>query len=95
MASEPLAGIVQDDLAAYFEHLAARIERLARSLPEEELWSTPFGFGNSVGRLMAHLRWDGQSFIEANHLLTLSIPRATDGLFYRYVPHERSRGTSR
>ena len=47
MADETLAEVVQTDMAAYFEHLAARIERLARSLPEDDLWVNPFGFGNS------------------------------------------------
>ena len=32
MGNEPLAEVVQDDMAAYFDHLAARIERLVRSL---------------------------------------------------------------
>ena len=47
--------IVQADMAAYFEHLAARIERLVRSLSNEELWTNPLGFGNSVGRIVVHL----------------------------------------
>ena len=55
MGKVSLAEVVQADMAAYFEHLAARIERLARSLSEEQLWVNPFGFGNSVGRIVAHL----------------------------------------
>jgi GNAT superfamily N-acetyltransferase len=50
-----LATVVQDDLAAYFEHLAARIERLVGMLTHEQVWSNPFGFGNSVGRIVVHL----------------------------------------
>ena len=54
MSKESLAEIVQPDMAAYFEHLAARIERLVRSLTDEELWANPLGFGNSVGRIVVH-----------------------------------------
>ena len=32
MGDESLAEVVQAEMAAYFEHLAARIERLVRSL---------------------------------------------------------------
>ena len=35
MANKPLAEVVQAAMAAYFEHLAARIERLVRSLSDE------------------------------------------------------------
>ena len=65
MGDENLAAVVRDDLAAYFEHLAARIERLARSLSDEELWARPFGFGNSVGRLVVHLTGNLSHYIGA------------------------------
>ena len=63
--SESLAGVVQEDMAAYFEHLAARIERLAGMLSEEEFWARPFGFGNSVGRIVAHLTGSLDHYIGA------------------------------
>jgi hypothetical protein len=55
MGNESFAEIVQADMTAYFEHAAARIERLARLLSEEELWARPFEFGNSVGRIVVYL----------------------------------------
>jgi ribosomal protein S18 acetylase RimI-like enzyme len=60
-----LATVVQDDLAAYFEHLAARIERLVGMLTHEQVWSNPFGFGNSVGRIVVHLTGSLSHFIGA------------------------------
>lgn len=65
MGNETFSGIVQSDMAAYFEHLAARIERLARSLSDEELWAKPFDFGNSVGRIVVHLTGSLNHFIGA------------------------------
>lgn len=65
MNLEPLVEVIQDDLAAYFEHLANRVERLARLLTEEELWTNPFGFGNSVGRIVVHLTGSLSHYIGA------------------------------
>jgi uncharacterized damage-inducible protein DinB len=60
-----LAEVVQDDMAAYFEHLAARIERLVGMLDHEQLWARPFGFGNSVGRIVVHLTGSLSHYIGA------------------------------
>lgn len=65
MSERNLAEVVQDDMAAYFEHLGGRIERLVVSLSDEELWSNPFGFGNSVGRIVAHLTGSLNHYIGA------------------------------
>ncbi|WP_435018686.1 GNAT family N-acetyltransferase [Tundrisphaera sp. TA3] len=65
MGDAMLAELVQSDLAAYFEHLGARVERLARMLTADELWHKPFGFGNSVGRIVAHLTGSLRHFIGA------------------------------
>jgi len=61
-----VAGAVQTQLAAYFEHLAARIGRLARMLPPDKLWARPFPFGNSVGHLIVHLTGSLKHFVGAN-----------------------------
>jgi uncharacterized damage-inducible protein DinB len=65
MGNEPFAEVVQADMAAYFEHLAARIGRLVRSLSDEELWTNPFHFGNSVGRIVVHLTGSLDHYIGA------------------------------
>jgi ribosomal protein S18 acetylase RimI-like enzyme len=65
MGNETLAEIVRSDMAAYFEHLGARIERLTRLLSDDELWTKPFGFGNSVGRIVVHLTGSLSHYIGA------------------------------
>jgi hypothetical protein len=63
--SGTLAEVVQNDMGAYFEHLAARIERLVGMLTHERLWAKPFGFGNSVGRIVVHLTGSLSHYIGA------------------------------
>ena len=62
---ESLAAVLEDDMAAYFEHLVARIERLVRMLSHQELWANPFAFGNSVGRIVVHLTGSLSHYIGA------------------------------
>jgi hypothetical protein len=54
LASE-LARTAAAELARYFRHTAARVEKAARSVSEEQLWTKPFPFGNSIGHLIVHL----------------------------------------
>ena len=56
---------VQGDLARYFQHMADRVERAARSLPPEKLWVKPYPYGNSVGHLILHLTGNLNHFIGA------------------------------
>jgi hypothetical protein len=53
--SSDLARITAAEFSSYFRHLASRVERAARSVNEEQLWSKPFPFGNSIGHLVLHL----------------------------------------
>lgn len=64
-AGESLAEVVQADMAAYFEHLGARVVRLVESLTHEQIWAQPFGFGNSVGRIVVHLNGSLNHYIGA------------------------------
>jgi uncharacterized damage-inducible protein DinB len=50
-----LAGIVTAEFAVYFEHLRDRVEKAATAVTEEQLWTKPFPFGNSIGHLILHL----------------------------------------
>ena len=54
-SSEHLPSSPQASSAHYFRHLATRVERAARSVNEEQLWTKPFPFGNSIGHLILHL----------------------------------------
>jgi hypothetical protein len=65
MTGGSLAEVVKADMAAYFEHLADRVGRLVGLLSQEQLWSNPFGFGNSVGRIVVHLTGSLSHYIGA------------------------------
>jgi uncharacterized damage-inducible protein DinB len=65
MSEDPLATLVAEDLATYFEYLGGRIDRLAGLLTEEQLWAKPFAFGNSVGRIVVHLTGSLNHYIGA------------------------------
>ncbi len=60
-----LATVVDEEFVRYFRHLAARVERAARSLPREKLWVKPFPFGNSIGHLVLHLTGNLNHYIGA------------------------------
>jgi uncharacterized damage-inducible protein DinB len=69
MAREPesvdLARITVEEFIRYFRHLAARVERAALAVPEEQLWTKPFAFGNSIGHLVLHLTGNLNHYIGA------------------------------
>lgn len=64
-STDQLASAIQDQLAAYFEHLAARVGRYARTLPADRLWVKPLPFGNSLGHLIVHLTGSLNNYIGA------------------------------
>jgi hypothetical protein len=53
--SPVLARVVGDEFARYFRHLGGRVEKAAMAIPEDQLWTKPFAFGNSIGHLVLHL----------------------------------------
>jgi len=55
VASSELARTAALEFASYFRHMAARVEKAARSITDEQLWIKPFPFGNSIGHLVVHL----------------------------------------
>ncbi len=64
-ASSELAQLTTVEFTRYFQHLAARVERAARSVSEEQLWTRPFPFGNSIGHLILHLTGNLNHYIGA------------------------------
>jgi uncharacterized damage-inducible protein DinB len=56
---------VKDEFVNYFCHLAGRVERAARSVPADKLWTKPFKFGNSVGHLVLHLTGNLNHYVGA------------------------------
>jgi uncharacterized damage-inducible protein DinB len=65
MDSEALARVIGSEFARYFRHLASRVERHVRSVPQEKLWVKPFAFGNSLGHLVLHLTGNLNHYIGA------------------------------
>jgi uncharacterized damage-inducible protein DinB len=61
----PLAAVVTQEYARYFRHLASRVDRAVRSLPQEKVWDKPFAYGNSVGHLVLHLTGNLNHYIGA------------------------------
>ncbi len=64
-ASSDLAGTTAIEFARYFRHLAARVDKAARSVTAEQLWIKPFPFGNSIGHLVVHLTGNLNHYIGA------------------------------
>jgi uncharacterized damage-inducible protein DinB len=60
-----LARTTADEFTRYFRHLAGRVEKAARSVPEEQFWTKPFPFGNSIGHLVLHLTGNLNHYIGA------------------------------
>jgi uncharacterized damage-inducible protein DinB len=60
-----LAETVARDYARYFLHLAERVDRHVRALPQEKFWVKPFAFGNSIGHLVLHLTGNLNHYIGA------------------------------
>jgi uncharacterized damage-inducible protein DinB len=50
-----LASSVTADFASYFRHMADRVDKAATAVSDEQLWTKPFHFGNTIGHLILHL----------------------------------------
>jgi uncharacterized damage-inducible protein DinB len=61
----PLALTVTDDFIRYYRHLASRVDRAVRSVPQEKVWEKPFPFGNSLGHLVLHLTGNLNHYVGA------------------------------
>ncbi len=62
---ENLSGTVASVLAEYFDAAAERIASLTEPLTEEQFWTNPFPYGNSVGHLVLHLTGNLNHYIGA------------------------------
>jgi len=60
-----LAAIATADFASYFRHLGERVEKAATAVTEEQLWTKPFPFGNSIGHLLLHLTGNLNHYVGA------------------------------
>jgi len=64
-SSSELASLTAAEFGRYFRHLASRVERAVRSVREEQLWTKPFPFGNSIGHLVLHLTGNLNHYVGA------------------------------
>jgi uncharacterized damage-inducible protein DinB len=63
--SSELSRTASAEFERYFRHMAARVEKAARSVTEQQLWTKPFPFGNSIGHLVLHLTGNLNHYIGA------------------------------
>ena len=50
-----LSTTISQGFAYYFHDFLARVQLLSSGLSEEEFWTNPFPYGNSIGHLVLHL----------------------------------------
>ncbi|GAC1633910.1 MAG: hypothetical protein NVS9B14_09300 [Candidatus Acidiferrum sp.] len=60
-----LAQVIAKDLADYYEMVRERVHKWAGDLTNEQLWSKPYPYGNSVGHLILHLTGNLNYYIGA------------------------------
>jgi len=60
-----LASLVCQSLSAHYARVGEKVRALVEPLTTEQLWSRPFGFGNSVGHLLLHLTGNLNYYIGA------------------------------
>lgn len=46
---------IGEDLSSYYEMIRQQVHQWVDPLTEEQLWTNPFSFGNSVGHLLLHM----------------------------------------
>ena len=63
--SPGLARVAGEEFARYFRHLGGRVEKAAMAIPEDQLWTKPFAFGNSIGHLVLHLTGNLNHYVGA------------------------------
>src|SRR5215471_3996081 len=56
---------IGEDLASYYEMICQQVHRWVDPLTEEQVWTKPFSFGNSVGHLLLHMTGNLNYYIGA------------------------------
>ncbi|MFN8496082.1 MAG: DinB family protein [Caldilineaceae bacterium] len=60
-----LSTTISNGFGYYFRDFLARVEALADDLSDEEFWTNPFLYGNSIGHLVLHLTGNLSYYIGA------------------------------
>lgn len=62
---QPLSATISNGFSYYFRDFLDRVEALASDLSDEEFWTNPFPYGNSIGHLVLHLTGNLRYYIGA------------------------------
>jgi uncharacterized damage-inducible protein DinB len=57
------SAVIQSSLSAYYRMVQTRVHELAAPLSDEQLWTRPYPYGNSVGNLILHLTGNLSTYI--------------------------------
>ena len=60
-----LTNTVASELANHFENIAAKLHKWVEPLSNDQFWTNPYAYGNSVGHLVLHLTGNLSYFIGA------------------------------
>jgi uncharacterized damage-inducible protein DinB len=61
----PLTSVLSRDFVRYYEEAARRLLALVEPLSDEQLWTRPYPYGNSIGHLLLHLTGNLSYYIGA------------------------------
>ena len=85
----PLSATISNGFSYYFRNFLAQVEALANDLSDEEFWTNPFPYGNSIGHLVLHLTGNLRYYIGAQLAATGYI-RDRDREFAESQPPSRA-----
>lgn len=60
-----LSSIIARDFTLYYQQAAKRIHELVEPLSDEQIWTRPYPYGNSIGHLLLHLTGNLSYYIGA------------------------------
>ncbi len=50
-----LSATIANELSRYYQEIADKITELVEPLSDDQLWTRPYSYGNSIGHLLLHL----------------------------------------
>lgn len=59
------SSVIQSSLSAYYRMIQTRVHELAEPLSDEQIWTRPYPYGNSIGNLILHLTGNLSTYIGA------------------------------
>lgn len=59
------SAVIQGSFSTYYRMIQTRVHELVEPLSEEQIWTRPYPYGNSVGNLILHLTGNLSTYIGA------------------------------